>query len=346
MHGSVERRTVGSMGKTRPGEAAPAAPDHVPEAEHKPAAPDQLAHVSRTAEPVETRRLGTSEILALQSTTGNAAVSQLLRARARLDRRAAQDPLATEKDIKQLRAIAVTPLDICIADLTADVDPTTGDIAIPTAVRVQDKLRAIAAGIAVIANSKDDPAHRDRYYEALDAVRDALTTLEVLTKPYKEKTQIWVDALTHAMTGLDRVMALPVLKDGATPDHRLAAVDLPLSERDHELLKRSVRPQLEALLKSAKSPTFRPQEVADDETVASALTAVDHRGLLAVRGNVHKAQLAMRVFGMRSLKSMREAAVQSLEDAQLKLSSIMRSTTQAGVGGAAQPGAPPITPLP
>jgi hypothetical protein len=345
LHGSVDRRTVDSMGRTRPGEAAPAAPDHAPQAKVEPAATGTLAHISRSVESLDSRRLETRAILALQNTSGNAAVTQLLRARARLDRKAKDDPLATEQDIKQLKAIAVTPLTICIADLTT-VDPTTGDVAPDTVVRVESKLRAIGAGIAVIAHSKDDPAQRDRYYEAVDAIRDALTTLEVRSKPYREKSQVWVDALTRALKGLDRVIALPVLKPGATPDYRLELVDMPLSQRDHDLLVLSVRPQLDALLKRAKAPDFRPQEAADDDTVASALTAVDHRGLLTVRGHVHKAQHAMRVFGMPTLTAMREAAVRSLEDAQLKLSSIMRSTPQAGVSGAAQPGAPPIAPLP
>jgi hypothetical protein len=160
-------------------------------------------------------------------------------------------------------------------------------------------------------------------------VRDALATLQVRNRPPREKPKIWIDALTRALAYLDRVMALPVLKPGATADSRLEPIDMPLTQRDHDLLKLSVRPQLAALLKRAQSPGFKPKEEATDDTLASMLTAVDHRGLSAVRVEVHKAQHAMRVFTMPSPTAMREAAVQNLTDAQRKLAAIMATAEVA-----------------
>lgn len=279
-------------------------------------------------------------ILALQRSSGNAAVTGLLRAQARLARDAKQEPLATADDVRQLKAIAVKPLNNCIFDLTTGVDPSTGDVDVTTLVEVREKVREVAAAVAVIGNTKPDPAQRDRYWDAVNDLRDALTTIDVRTKPGRQKAQIWLDALTHALAGLDRVMALPVLKAGSTPDERLPLIDRPLTQRDHDLLTRSVRPQLEALIKRAKSPGFKPKDEANDDTLASMLTAVDHRGLLGVRDDVHKAQHAMRVFTMPDAKTMREAATQNLGDALSKLSAIMAGDP------AAQPKAQPVAPHP
>ena len=291
---------------------------------------------------IESRRgLGTAAILALQRTSGNAAVTGLLRSHARLDRDAKQEPLATAEDVKQLRAIAVKPLNNCIFDLTNRVDPSTGDVDVATLVEVREKVREIGAAVTVIGNSKADPAQRDRYYEVLNDLKDALTTIDVRTKPGRQKNQIWLDALTHALAGLDRVIALPVLKPDATPDYRLELINRPLTQRDHDLLKLSVRPQLKAMLERAKSPDFKPKDEANDDTLASMLAAVDHRGLLMVRENVRTAQHAMRVFTMPGPKTMREAAVQNLGDAQRKLSAIM-----SGSEAAAQPKRVPVGPLP
>lgn len=292
-------------------------------------------HVTAAAPDLTPGRMPPDALLALQRSSGNAAVTGLLRARARLDRDAKQEPLATADDVRQLKAIAVKPLNNCLFDLTTGVDPSTGDVDVATLVEVREKVREVAAAVAVIGNSKADPAQRDRYWDAVNDLRDALTTIDVRTKPGRQKSQIWLDALTHALTGLDRVMALPVLKPGATPDERLPLIDRPLTQRDHDLLMRSVRPQLEALIKRAKSPGFKPKDEANDDTLASMLTAVDHRGLLNVRDDVHKAQHAMRVFTMPDAKTMREAATQNLVDALSKLSAIM-----------AQPSAQPVAPHP
>jgi hypothetical protein len=333
------------MGEVGSESVAARAPDLTPTIEPHRVAPDALARFSASAGPLHTRALGTAEILALQRTSGNAAVTGLLRSRARLDRDAKHEPLATADDIRQLRAIAVKPLNNCIFDLTTRVDPGTGDVDVATLVEVREKVREVAAAIAVIGNTKPDPAQRDRYWEAVNDLRDALTTIDVRTKPDRQKTQIWVDALTHALTGLDRVMALPVLKPDATPDYRVELVDRPLTKRDHDLLTRSVRPQLAALLKRAKSGGFKPKEEANDDTLASMLAAVDHRGLLNVRDDVHRAQQAMRVFTMPGPKTMREAAVQNLGDAQRKLSAIMAGSATDSEG-AAQPKALPVAPHP
>jgi len=275
--------------------------------------------------PFQSRALGTAVILALQRSSGNAAVTGLLRK----DRDAKHEPLATAEDVRQLNAIAVKPLNICIFQLTTGLDPGTGDVDAATLTEVEEKVREIAAAVQVIANSKEDPRQRDRYYDANDDVRDALATLQVRNRPPREKPKIWIDALTRALAYLDRVMALPVLKPGATADSRLEPIDMPLTQRDHDLLKLSVRPQLAALLKRAHSPGFKPKEEATDDTLASMLTAVDHRGLSMVRVNVHKAQHAMLVFTMPSPTAMREAAVQNLADAQRKLAAIMATAEAA-----------------
>jgi hypothetical protein len=329
------------MGKAGPENVTAAAPDLTPTIEPRWVAPDALARFSASAGPLQTRTLGTAAILALQRTSGNAAVTGLLRRRARLDRDAKHEPLATAEDVRQLKAIAVKPLNNCIFDLTTGVDPSTGDVDVATLVEVREKVREVAAAIAVIGNTKPDPAQRDRYYEALNDLKDALTTIDVRTAPDRKKNQIWIDALTRALNGLDQVIALPILKSGATPDYRLELIDQPLTQRDHDLLKLSVRPQLNALLTRAKSPGFKPKEEAIDDTLASMLAAVEHRGLLMVRENVRTAHHAMRVFTMPGPKTMREAAVQNIGDAQRKLSAIM-SDAGAGGEGAAPPKAQPV----
>jgi hypothetical protein len=244
------------MGEAGPREVIAAAPDLTPAIDPRSVAPNALA-------PFRTRALGTAVILALQRTSGNAAVTGLLRKE--------HEPLATAEDIRQLKAIAVKPLNICIFQLTTGLDPATGDVDAATLTEVEGKVRQIAAAVAVIADSKQDPAQRDRYYDANEDLRDALVTLEVRTKPPRGRPQIWIDALTRALADLDHVMALPVLKPGATPDYRLEPIDMPLTQRDHELLRLSVRPQLVALLKRARSPGFKPKDLADAQRKLAAI---------------------------------------------------------------------------
>jgi hypothetical protein len=62
---------------------------------------------------------------------------------------------------------------------------------------------------------------------------------------------------------------------------------MPLTQRDHELLRLSVRPQLVALLKRARSPGFKPKEEATDDTLADA-----QRKLAAIMGGVAQQPVA------------------------------------------------------
>jgi hypothetical protein len=139
------------MGEAGPREVTAAAPGLAPATEPRWAAPDALA-------PFQTRALGTAVILALQRSSGNAAVTGLLRK----DRDAKHEPLATAEDVRQLNAIAVKPLNICIFQLTTGLDPGTGDVDAATLTEVEEKVREIAAAVQVIANSKEDPRQRDR----------------------------------------------------------------------------------------------------------------------------------------------------------------------------------------
>jgi hypothetical protein len=210
---------------------------------------------------------------------------------------------------------------------------------------VEEKVKRIAIGVQLIGLSKQEPAQRDRYFEAVGDLRDALTTLQVRTQPHGKHSQIWIGALTQALKFLDRVIALPVLKPGATPDYRLEPIDQPLTRRDHELLALSVRPLLADLLKRAKSPGFKPLEAANDDSVASMLAAVEHRGLLDARTNLHKAQLAMRMSVRGNPVSMREATAHLLGDALRKISAIAGARPGAALQQLPAPaGGPPERP--
>ncbi|MGG7379231.1 hypothetical protein ACQ7B2_10910, partial [Escherichia coli] len=70
-------------------------------------------------------------------------------------REAAHEALATEEDARQLKAIAIVPLKVCIDELSAEEPKSATEHERAAALtKVEAQVKAIAAGVMVIANSK------------------------------------------------------------------------------------------------------------------------------------------------------------------------------------------------
>jgi len=255
-------------------------------------------------------------------------------------KREPREVAVTKQDFNQILSLVSLPVELAKQKITGDADVQNAKVAAA-------KLGPASSALHVIATSKKEPKNRDNLYRPLDEIQAAMTTLKVMGDPDKVK-DVWKRHFEGAMKVVDQVLALPIRDEAADPQQQPAASpDETLTQRDHDLMLVSLKPQLQQLIETTSGEPhvdWDPDTVIGDLTVTAALNAFSNRKLTSARLQVNLGLQAIRTFAM-SLNEQQAEAIARLEAAQLALSMAMASYIESDPTDPKSPSyVPPVEP--
>ena len=259
-------------------------------------------------------------------------------------KREPREVAVTKQDFDQILNLVSLPLEMAKQQLTGDAD-------VQKAKAAAAKLAPAASALHVIAKTKKEPKTRDNLYRPLDEIEASVTTLKVMGEPDKAK-EIWKKHFDGAMKVIDQVLALPIRDESQNQDQPAGGApaanpDETITQRDHDLIQVSLKPQLQQLIDTTSGEPhtdWDPKTVMADTAVPVAINAFSHRKLNSARIQVALGLQAITTFDM-SMNDQQAEAVKRMEAASIALAQAMSSFTTSDPTDPNSPSyVPPATP--